>query len=419
VRTRRRLALSVLIAAAVLAVLAWPVRGTWWGGWVLAVAEAGIVGGLADWFAVTAIFRRPLGLPIPHTALIPSNWELLATRVGTMVGDRVLTRDYLVRELDRADVAGWIARAAERVERHDLEQATRTALSWVARELSPESAGEAAGRLQRLLLAQPLAPALARAVEVGREHGWDRRLIGGLAHALAGALDQPGVRATIGDLVDEVLTRYGEGMSFYPRLAFGMAGALGLVSRERIVSALHAGVREVARDPEHAVRRRLEDALAEVGGRLRRDPALIARVESLKEELAGGPVVARLAEDAVRALRRGLLDDLDRPDSETVGWVVARVDGWRLTLLEDAALRADLERWVKSRVAEGVDRHHGLIAGFIEKGVRALGPEGAVALVEEHAGDDLQFIRVNGTVVGGLAGGLLYALHLLARAFGG
>ena len=96
-RPRRRLALGVLLAAAALAVLAFPFRTTWWGGWILAIAEAGIVGGLADWFAVTAIFRRPLGLPIPHTALIPSNWELLASRVGTMVGDR-MNIPYIVAE---------------------------------------------------------------------------------------------------------------------------------------------------------------------------------------------------------------------------------------------------------------------------------------------------------------------------------
>lgn len=98
-RTKRRLALSVLLAAAAAAVLAYPVRPPWWGGWLLAVAEAGIVGGLADWFAVTALFRRPLGLPIPHTGLIPNNWEMRAQRVGTIVGDRMLTREYLAHEL--------------------------------------------------------------------------------------------------------------------------------------------------------------------------------------------------------------------------------------------------------------------------------------------------------------------------------
>ena len=84
-------------------------------------------------------------------------------------------------------------------------------------------------------------------------------------------------------------------------------------------------------------------------------------------------------------------------------------------LTSDAGLRADLDRWGKARLSELVERHHGRIASFIENGVRALGPEGAVRLIEEHAGDDLQYIRVNGTVVGGLAGGVIYAVHLLLR----
>src|SRR5213083_1964616 len=121
-RSRRSLALGALLAAVALAVVAFPFRDHWWGGLLLAIAEAGVVGGLADWFAVSALFRRPLGLPIPHTALIPANWELMAARVGTMVGSRVLTKEYVAREIARVDVAGLLARGAERVTRKDLER---------------------------------------------------------------------------------------------------------------------------------------------------------------------------------------------------------------------------------------------------------------------------------------------------------
>src|SRR3989442_7384734 len=95
--------------------------------------------------------------------------------------------------------------------------------------------------------------------------------------------------------------------------------------------------------------------------------------------------------------------------------MVERLERARRALAADAALRGEIDRWVKARVIEAVERHHDRLAAFIEKGVLALGPEGAVRLIEEHAGDDLQYIRVNGTVVGGLAGGLLYAVHLLLR----
>jgi len=417
VRTKRRLALGVLLAAVALAGVAAPFRSTWWGGWILAVAEAGIVGGLADWFAVTAIFRRPLGLPIPHTALIPSNWELLAARMGSMVGDRVLTREYLVHEIDRVDLADLIGRGAERVKRADLETATRTVLDWAVRGLPVESTGEALGRVQRLLAAQPLAPTLASALEAARQHGWDQRAIVLAASALADALGRPALRGAVGDIVDEILQRYRERVGFYPRVALGLADLLGLIDRERIVAALHAGLTEIAATPDHPFRVRLGEALGDFIARLRRDPALAARVEAVKEDLVGSPVVARVVEDAARAIRQALLDDLGRPGSEAVAWVVDRLERWRRALLGDAALRRQIDGWVKARAAEAVDRYHGRIALFIEKGVHALGAEGAVRLVEEHAGDDLQYIRVNGTVIGGLAGGLLYAIHLLLTAF--
>jgi len=130
------------------------------------------------------------------------------------------------------------------------------------------------------------------------------------------------------------------------------------------------------------------------------------------------PALTRLVEDVATGLRRAIVADLEGPSSEVVNWITARLDRARLTLAEDAALRQDLDGWLKERVTEAVDRYHDRIARFIERGVHALGPEGAVRLIEEHAGDDLQYIRVNGTVVGGLAGGGLYAIHLLLGLLG-
>ncbi len=414
-RRQRRLALGVLLAAAALATAAFPFRATWWGGWILAVAEAGIVGGLADWFAVTALFRRPLGLPIPHTALIPANWELMAARLGTMVGSRVLTREYVTQEIGRVDVSGLVALGAERVTRRDLESATLTLAEWLAGELSPHAAAELAARLRDLVLARPAAPLLAGALETARRHGWDQRALGAFARALGEALDRPAFRAVVGEMVDDVLARYRERMGAYPRFWMGVASLLGLIDRERVVQALHGGLRQIADDPEHPLRQRLGEAIAELPGRLRDDPALAARVEAAKNDLLATAAATRVLEDTAAALHRALVADLHRPRSEVVAWVVERFERARRALVTDAALREEIDRWVKARVIEAVERHHGRIATFIEKGVLALGPEGAVRLIEEHAGDDLQYIRVNGTVVGGLAGGLLYAIHLLLR----
>jgi uncharacterized membrane-anchored protein YjiN (DUF445 family) len=414
-RRQSRLALAVLLAAVGLAACAWPFRARWWGGWVLAVAEAGIVGGLADWFAVTALFRRPLGLPIPHTALIPANWELLAARVGSMVGDRVLSRDYVTAEIARLDLAALLGRAAERLDRATLETAARRILRWAVAEVSGSATDELARVLHTALRAQPVIPLLAWGLEAARREGWDRRSVAAAARALAEAMDRPLVRQAVEALVDDLLARYRERFGVYPRVLFGLADLLGLIDRDRIVAALAAGAREVSSDPEHPLRLELLETMRAWPERLRADAALATRIEAAWAELLGSPAVAELLREAAGALHRALAADVQAPDSDVLAWVVERLEAGRRAVVEDGDLRRDLEAWAKRRLTELVERHHGRIATFIEKGVHALGPDGAVRLVEEHAGEDLQYIRVNGTIVGGLAGGALYALHLLLR----
>ena len=412
----RSIALAALLAAVALAVVAFPFRAHWWGGLLLAVAEAGIVGGLADWFAVTALFRHPLGLPIPHTALVPANWELLAARVGTMVGDRVLTKEYVAEEIGRLDLAGLLATGAARISRADIEGVTRTVARWLVTEVSSGAAGELLARARRLLAAQPLSPLLADLLEAARGHAWHDRAVSAVAAAIGDALDRPAFRETMREIVDGLLDRYREGMRAGPRFWLGLAHVLGVLDRQRLVEALQKGLREVASDPAHPLRQQIAQAVEELPARLRTDAALIARVEAVKAEALESPAVARLLEDATAALRQAMAADIAAADSEIVGWVAERIDRARQAVLADATLRTDLGKWAQARAIELVERHHGRLAGFIENGVRALGPEGAVRLIEEHAGDDLQYIRVNGTVVGGLAGGAIYIVHLLLRA---
>lgn len=412
-KRQRQLALGALVLAGVLAIAAFPFRATWWGGFVLAVAEAGIVGGLADWFAVTAIFRHPLGLPIPHTALIPANWELMARRVGTMVGTRVLTKDYVTREISNVDLGALLARAAARLTREDLEWVARAVLRWIVEQVPAPGPGDLLPRVRSVLADWPLAPALARLLEVARERAWDQRVVEALARTVAEAFDRPEFRAAVSGLVDDLLKRYRERMSAGPRFWMGMADLLGLIDRDRLVNALRAGLGEVASDPAHPLRREIADTIRALPDRLRTDPGVAARVEALKDEVLASPVLGALVDEAAAAVRRALAADLAAPKSEAVAWVVDRLERARRVVASDGEVRAAADAWIKTRALELVERYHQQMAVFIENGVRALGAEGAVRLIEEHAGDDLQYIRVNGTVVGGLAGGALHAVHLL------
>jgi uncharacterized membrane-anchored protein YjiN (DUF445 family) len=415
---QRRIALGALLAVAALAVAAFPFRESVWGGLLLAMGEAGVVGGLADWFAVTAIFRRPLGLPIPHTGLIPRNWERMAERVGSMVGGRVLTKDYVREEINHLDLADWLARGAERVSRDDLAAATRVVGGWIAEQLTPATTAELLARGRRALAARPLAPLLAAALRIARRQGWDQRMLDGALRVLADAMERPEFRTAVGEVIDDLLAHYRDRLGLYPRLWMGLASLLGVLDRDRLVSALHAGLREVAKDREHPLRAQAVDVLVDLERRLGDDPALVARVEAAKAELLAAPAVAVLLDDAAASLARTVRTELAQGDSELITWLGERLDRARRALIEDVALRGELADWAKARLSELVERHHDRLAGFIENGVRALGPDGAVRLVEEHAGDDLQFIRVNGTVVGGLAGGAIYGVHLLVRLLG-
>jgi uncharacterized membrane-anchored protein YjiN (DUF445 family) len=405
----------VLLGAGVLAVVAVPFRATWWGGWILAVAEAGIVGGLADWFAVTAIFRRPLGLPIPHTALIQANWEAMAERVGVMVGGRVLTKQYVLDEIGRVDLADLIARGAERISPEDLDAATRTVADWAVEQVTPTAASELMARLRSMLAEQPAAPTLAAALRIARQNGWDRRVVQGLVNVLADAMERPEFRTTVGEVIEDLMLRYRARLGVYPRLFIGLAELIGVLDRDRLVDALHSGLRQVAKDSDHPLRTRVSEVVAELEDRLVRDAELAARVEAAKRELLNTPAVVTLLDDLAASLRRTLLVDLAAERSEAVTWIATRLERARQALVSDAVLRVEIAGWIRTRVAELVERYHGQIARFIENGVRALGPEGAVRLIEEHAGDDLQYIRVNGTLVGGLAGGAIYGIHLLLR----
>jgi len=139
------------------------------------------------------------------------------------------------------------------------------------------------------------------------------------------------------------------------------------------------------------------------------------RVEAAKAELLSSPVMTKLVDDVAVGLHRALVDDLGSGRSELAAWLIDQLERVRAMVASDGALRQDLDRWLKAQAAALVGRCQDRIAVFIERGVHALGPEGAVRLIEEHAGDDLQYIRVNGTVVGGLAGGAIYGIHLLLR----
>jgi uncharacterized membrane-anchored protein YjiN (DUF445 family) len=319
----------------------------------------------------------------------------------------------VTREISRVDVASLVAPAAARIRPADIEPLVASVARWAAAQIPPGAGTELVSWVRGLLLSRPLAPILAEIADVAHRNGWDQRLVDALAQTLVDTLDRPDVRAAVGDLADEVVGSYRQRMGLYPGLLIRVANALGLIDTDRLVSALRAALVKVAEDPDDPLRRRLSGALAELPRRLRTEPDLAARVEATKTELLASPAIGGLIEDAATALGRAVVIDLEGHRSELVAWITGQIEQARETLVSDEAVRRSLDRWLKQHATSLVARYQSHLAAFIERGIHALGAEGAARLIEEHAGDDLQYIRVNGTVVGGFAGGGIYALHLL------
>jgi uncharacterized membrane-anchored protein YjiN (DUF445 family) len=268
-------------------------------------------------------------------------------------------------------------------------------------------------RVRLTLAGRQWAPAVATAIEIARHREWDEHLITAAFRTLSASLERPAMRDLATSVVEDLLERYRQRVGRSSRFWLQIADLFGLIDPGRIVASLQSGAREVADDAHHPLRRTLRVGLEELPGRLRTEPALAARVDSAARELLEGETLRELLKDLAAMLQRSVLADVDVPRSTLVEWVAEHLEHARLSVIADEALRRDLDRWVKRRLIEAIERNHGRISDVIEKGVLALGPDGAVRLIEEHAGDDLQYIRVNGTVVGGLAGGAIYGVHLL------
>src|SRR5207248_60341 len=149
----------------------------------------------------------------------------------------------------------------------------------------------------------------------------------------------------LAEMIDDLIQRYRARTAFYPRLALGLADLLGFIDRRRIVAALRSVLAEAGRDPDHPLRRQVVESVAELVVRLRTDHALIARVEAVKAEFLRSSLVADFADEAAAAVRQNLLRDLARSKSEAVTWLADRLEQWREALVEDAALRVDIDHW--------------------------------------------------------------------------
>src|SRR5690242_3375786 len=378
--------------------------------------EAATVGGVADWFAVTALFRRPLGLPIPHTAIIPARRAKIIEGIVTMVEEDWLSPDVIGARLARMSPSGAIVdwlRDPAHVER--LGAPLRDVLRGLARTLTQEEVVAFVERgLQRQLRELPVDATtgrwLARAVA---SEGADAAFTA-VATSLANLAERPRTATELHWWLDRSARALREGgKRFVPFML-----RRKVVQRKIVEAACDyaaAELRNAAQDAEHPLRRLVLDALGRFAGRLGAgDAEALAQAERLRAAVVESLEAGTLVRDTLARLRAQLEDELADPGGSLAALVDRTLHAGVLDALEDPERRAAFDRWIRATAQDLVARHHDQIGLTVRESLEALETGELVAQIEARVGADLQFIRLNGAIVGGLVGVALAVAHWLA-----
>jgi uncharacterized membrane-anchored protein YjiN (DUF445 family) len=393
-------ALLALMAALLVVARRMDGNGPAWG-YAAAFAEAALVGGLADWFAVTALFRRPLGLPIPHTAIIPSNKDRIADSMAAFLRANFLTPTVIARRLHRFDPAQMLGRYLTDSTRRSprIGDSIAHLLADVLESLDPDKVGRPAravmhAQVQRVDVAPLAGQALAAMIADGRH----APLIDALLRRTGALLEmhEPTLRVMISDRAGTLLR--------WTRLDDRLANAL--------LDAVYALLAEMLVEPDHPLRTRLDQALADLAQDLRQDPAMAAKVARIKQDVLANPAFAQWLDGLWERGRLAMIANLRAPGdpSSPLGGALGEFGH---ALGSDPALRRAVNRFARRSLAGLASRHGDGIVRVVSETVRRWDARTVSARIERAVGRDLQYIRFNGTLVGGLVG---LALHA-AKAF--
>ncbi|HEX3622977.1 MAG TPA: DUF445 domain-containing protein [Acidimicrobiales bacterium] len=399
VAKRRATALLAAVSIVFFVTTTWGGRATWTG-YVEATAAASMVGGLADWFAVTALFRRPLGLPIPHTAIVVDRKDQFAATLATFIRESFLDRELLVERVRTAGVVGrlgsWLAK-----EDNAARVAAEVADAAVAGAdlLRDEDVHGALEELVRERVdAVPLAPLAGRALRFFTEGGRHDEVLDAALTGLDGYL------ATHGQ---ELRRQLGQ------RSRWWLPGAVEDRIFDRLLDGVRTVLQEMAADRDHDLRKQFDARLRLLAAELETSVDLYERAERLKREVLSQPQVrewvASLWADAKAQLRAEACDPESQLRRRLVGGIMA--GGRRLQA--DPELAAVLQTALERAVRYLVDHFEGDVVAFVSGTIARWDAEETASRLELLLGPDLQYVRINGTVVGAAAG---LALHLVTAA---
>jgi uncharacterized membrane-anchored protein YjiN (DUF445 family) len=402
-RKMKLVALLFLIGATVifLALSFWQSAGApTWAGYVRAAAEAGMVGALADWFAVTALFRHPLGIKIPHTAIIPTRKDAIGNSLGDFVGANFLSEQVVRERLRRVDVArrlgGWVAEPAN-AERVTAELATVVrGVVAVLRDEDVQAVLEQA--VVKRVVAVPWGPPLGKLLAGVFADGTHHKLVDLMCDR---------AYEWVKDNHDSVLRIVSDrAPTWSPKFVDSMVA-------DKLYGEVLSFTWLVKTDPNHPMRVAIDKFLAEFAADLQTDPKLMARAEVVKAQVLEHREVQNVIGSAWSTAKRLLLDAADDPSSELRKRVREGLISLGHRLTDDDAMREKVNSWVEGAAAYVVLNYRDEITTLITDTVQRWDAEETSRKIELQVGRDLQFIRINGTVVGALAGLLIYTVAQL------
>jgi uncharacterized membrane-anchored protein YjiN (DUF445 family) len=373
-----------------------------WLAWVKAFAEAAMVGGLADWFAVTALFRHPLGLPIPHTAIIPRNKDRIGEALANFIKENFLVPSVVARRMRNIDVAG----AAGRFLRTPAGEGTRIRhgasrlIADVFEGLDDERLGgivkgAIASRVQKMEVAPLLGHALASAINEDRHVPMLEAAIRWMARAL--------------DANEELIREMVHKKANWVLKLAGLDAKLA----DAIIDGLRKLTAEMSTDPAHPVRLKAEEALAQLANDLQTNPETRAKVEDMKEQLLANRSVALWLDALWQRGREAIIRAARNPDAAMAGRLGEVLKSMGASLEEDPRIRSAINQFVR-RAAVGMAQSYGTsIVKLVSETIRGWDARTVTARLEAAVGRDLQYIRINGTLVGGLVGVAIHALDTL------
>lgn len=395
----KRRATGLLAVAAVVFVVARLFEASHpWVGYIRATAEASLVGGLADWFAVTALFRHPLGLPIPHTAIIATRKDRIGRTIGNFVQNHFLAREVLVERLRGVHIAERTARwLAEPANSRRVARQVAAGMVKTLDALPDENVRELVQQtVTERLRAIRVAPALGETLAVVLAGNRRQELLSEAVRLAARAVDEN----------REVVRQRVKAES-----PWWVPGIIDDKIYQRIVTAIERLLQDIGGDPAHPLRATFDNSLRDFIDRLQHSNDVIARAEALKDQWLRDPAFLELSARLWETTREAILRFATRTEEGATGGALETgIAAFGSSLLANGALLTEIDDGVIGLIASTMEQYRHEAADLIAQTVAGWDPEAAAQRLELAIGRDLQFIRINGTLVGGLVGLLIYTV---------